>query len=81
MSCVILRLLLHYESSLTDSCHSSQTLVAYENLKKHFPYPEPHQSLIETVLPREEEIARVRARNALKGVSLPPPSFLTVRRN
>ncbi|GAA5831440.1 hypothetical protein JCM11251_004025 [Rhodosporidiobolus azoricus] len=42
------------------------TLVAYENLKKHFPYPEPNQSLIETVLPREEEIARVRARNALK---------------
>ncbi|BGP44982.1 mitochondrial aspartate-glutamate transporter agc1 [Rhodotorula kratochvilovae] len=42
------------------------TLVAYENFKKHFPYPEPHQSLIETVLPREEEIARVRARNALK---------------
>ncbi|GAA5853507.1 hypothetical protein JCM8547_002486 [Rhodosporidiobolus lusitaniae] len=42
------------------------TLVAYENLKKHFPYPEPNQSLIETVLPREEEISRVRARNALK---------------
>ncbi|GAA5890335.1 hypothetical protein JCM8208_002783 [Rhodotorula glutinis] len=42
------------------------TLVAYENLKKHFPFPEPNQSLIETVLPREEEMARVRARNALK---------------
>ncbi|GAA6035274.1 hypothetical protein JCM8097_008793 [Rhodosporidiobolus ruineniae] len=42
------------------------TLVAYENFKKHFPFPEPNQSLIETVLPREEEIARVRARNALK---------------
>ncbi|GAA6000422.1 citrin [Rhodotorula paludigena] len=42
------------------------TLVAYENLKKHFPFPEPNQSLMETVLPREEEMARVRARNALK---------------
>ncbi|BGP12981.1 hypothetical protein JCM10213_006619 [Rhodosporidiobolus nylandii] len=44
------------------------TLVAYENLKKHFPYPEPQQgfNLIESVLPREEEMARVRARNALK---------------
>ncbi|BGO96854.1 mitochondrial aspartate-glutamate transporter agc1 [Rhodotorula toruloides] len=42
------------------------TLVAYENLKKHFPYPEPHQSLSELVMPREEDLARVRARNALK---------------
>ncbi|GAA5988371.1 hypothetical protein JCM11641_005452 [Rhodosporidiobolus odoratus] len=44
------------------------TLVAYENLKKHFPYPEPQQgfNLVESILPREEEIARVRARNALK---------------
>jgi hypothetical protein len=52
-------------------CTLSQTLVAYENLKKHFPYPDAGQSLAETVLPREEEISRVRARNALKGSSDP----------
>lgn len=54
---------------LTISGAPPQTLVAYENLKKHFPFPEPNQSLMETVLPREEEMARVRARNALKGTS------------
>lgn len=43
-----------------------QTLVAYENLKKHFPFPNPQTSLSD-LLPREEDIARVRARNALKG--------------
>lgn len=46
-----------------------QTLVAYENLKKHLPYPDPNQSisLTELVMPKEEDLARVRARNALKG--------------
>ena len=44
------------------------TLVAYENLKKHFPFPDPQTSLSD-LLPREEDIARVRARNALKGKS------------
>lgn len=49
----------------------SQTLVAYENLKKHLPYPDPNQSisLTELVMPKEEDLARVRARNALKGQS------------
>lgn len=44
------------------------TLVAYENLKKHLPYPDPNQSisLTELVMPKEEDLARVRARNALK---------------
>ncbi|GAA5910958.1 hypothetical protein JCM5296_005674 [Sporobolomyces johnsonii] len=41
------------------------TLVAYENLKKHFPFPDPQTSFAD-LLPREEDIARVRARNALK---------------
>ncbi|GAA5862906.1 hypothetical protein JCM1840_002322 [Sporobolomyces johnsonii] len=41
------------------------TLVAYENLKKHFPFPDPQTSFSD-LLPREEDIARVRARNALK---------------
>jgi hypothetical protein len=50
-----------------------QTLVAYENLKKHLPYPDPNQSisLTELVMPKEEDLARVRARNALKGESVP----------
>lgn len=66
-------------SALTNHLRPEQTLVAYENLKKHFPYPEPNQSLIETVLPRDEEIARVRARNALKGTFYTVPASLCVR--
>merc|ERR1712080_577579 len=39
------------------------TLVAYENLKKHLPYPDPNQSisLTELVMPKEEDLARARA--------------------
>lgn len=54
-----------------------QTLVAYENLKKHLPYPDPNQSisLTELVMPKEEDLARVRARNALKGAFCPGVRF------
>ncbi|GAA5844177.1 hypothetical protein JCM5353_005892 [Sporobolomyces roseus] len=50
------------------------TLVAYENLKKHFPFPDPQTSLSD-LLPREEDIARVRARNALKVLLDASPDF------
>lgn len=60
-----------------------QTLVAYENLKKHLPYPDPNQSisLTELVMPKEEDLARVRARNALKGEPFRlgnPPALLSL---
>lgn len=46
----------------------SQTLVAYENLKKAFPFPKPESSITD-ILPSigEEDLSRIRARNALKG--------------
>ncbi|GAA5896891.1 citrin [Sporobolomyces salmoneus] len=50
------------------------TLVAYENLKKHFPFPDPQTSLSD-LIPREEDIARVRARNALKVLLDASPDF------
>ncbi|KAM0756682.1 mitochondrial inner membrane protein [Meredithblackwellia eburnea MCA 4105] len=41
------------------------TLVAYENLKKAFPFPGPEASITD-ILPVQEDLSRVRARNALK---------------
>lgn len=45
------------------------TLVAYENLKLAFPFPDPETSITDLVLPQQEDLSRVRARNALKGPS------------
>lgn len=42
------------------------TLVAYENLKLHFPYPDGTPSLSGLLPQGEEDISRIRARNALK---------------
>lgn len=44
------------------------TLVAYENLKLLFPFPDPAGSITD-LLPQQEDLSRIRARNALKGQS------------
>ncbi|ORY72748.1 mitochondrial inner membrane protein [Leucosporidium creatinivorum] len=42
------------------------TLVAYENLKKQFPYPKPETSITDLLPAQQEDLSRIRARNALK---------------
>ncbi|KAL8286743.1 hypothetical protein RQP46_004271 [Phenoliferia psychrophenolica] len=42
------------------------TLVAYENLKLLFPFPDPETSITDLVIPQQEDLSRIRARNALK---------------
>ncbi|KDE08230.1 hypothetical protein MVLG_01497 [Microbotryum lychnidis-dioicae p1A1 Lamole] len=42
------------------------TLVAYENLKKVFPFPDPSTSITDLLPAQVEDISKVRARNALK---------------
>jgi len=41
------------------------TLVAYESLKKFFPFPDPSGS-VSSLIPVPEDMSRIRARNALK---------------
>lgn len=43
----------------------AQTLVAYENLKRALPFPDPAGMI--SLLPQQEDLSRIRARNALKG--------------
>ncbi|SCV68860.1 BQ2448_981 [Microbotryum intermedium] len=42
------------------------TLVAYENLKKLLPFPDPSTSITDLLPAQVEDISKVRARNALK---------------
>lgn len=44
-----------------------QTLVSYEYLKDYFPYPESASKLTDLLPKPEEDLSRIRARNALKG--------------